>query len=89
MLFQIAPSRYLYRAFGAKHNVQTSAVSVKPRCRLAVTAVMANHDLSSMDYGEEEIDRALWEVGFRRDLRKQQREIINDVQSKLPPLLKC
>ena len=43
---------------------------------------MASHDLSSMDYGEEEIDKALWEVGFRRDLRKQQREIINDVQSK-------
>lgn len=50
---------------------------------------MASHDLSSMDYGEEEIDKALWEVGFRRDLRKQQREIINDVQSKPAPLLKC
>ena len=83
MLFQIAPSRYLYRAFGAKHNVQTLAVLVKPKCRLAV---MANLDLSGMDYGEEEIDKELWEVSFRRKLRKQQREIINDVQSKLPPL---
>ena len=48
---------------------------------------MANHDLSSMDYGEEEFDKALWGVGFRRDLRKQQREIINDVQSKLVEVL--
>ena len=47
---------------------------------------MANLDLSGMDYGEEEIDKELWEVSFRRKLRKQQREIINDVQSKLPPL---
>lgn len=47
---------------------------------------MANLDLSGMDYGEEEIDKELWGVSFRRKLRKQQREIINDVQSKLPPL---
>ena len=89
VLFQIAPSRYLYRAFGAKRNVQKACCVREARCRLAVTTVMASHDLSSMDYGEEEIDKALWEVGFRRDLRKQQREIINDVQSKPAPLLKC
>lgn len=85
MLFQIAPSRYLYRAFGAQHDVQTLAVTVlvKPRCRLAV---MANLDLSSMEYGEEENEKALWKVSFRRELRKQQREIINDVQSKPSPL---
>ena len=40
-----------------------------------------------MDYGEEEFDKALWGVGFRRDLRKQQGEIMNDVQSKLVEVL--
>ena len=47
---------------------------------------MANLDLSSMEYGEEENEKALWKVSFRRELRKQQREIINDVQSKPSPL---
>ena len=43
---------------------------------------MTENDSSRAENEEEMAEDDRWGVGFRRRLRQQQREIINDVQSK-------